>query len=114
MYEKKHEALASVKTYRQRLLNNGLITCFVLLVSLGIGVLGYHFICGFAWIDALLNASMILSGMGPVDSINNDAGKIFSSVYAIFSGVVFISSVGFLLTPAIHRFFHYFFHFQDK
>jgi len=69
-------------------------------------VLGYHYIGEIVWIDALHNASMILSGMGPVADIKNFWGKIFSSAYALFSGVVFITNIGFILAPAAHRFFH--------
>jgi hypothetical protein len=71
-----------------------------------IGAMGYHFIAHIPWIDAVHNAAMILSGMGPVVIIENTAGKLFSSVYAIFSGMAFISGIGFILTPAIHRLFH--------
>jgi len=71
-----------------------------------LGIFGYHYIAHLAWIDAIHNASMILSGMGPVASIENTAGKLFSSFYALFSGVAFITSVGIFLSPAIHRFLH--------
>lgn len=73
-----------------------------------LGVLGYHFIAGFTWVDSLLNASMILAGMGPVNPIENEAGKIFASAYALFSGVVFLGSVGVLFAPLYHRFLHRF------
>jgi hypothetical protein len=75
-------------------------------VGLGIGILGYHYLANIAWLDALHNASMILSGMGPVVEIKTVAGKLFSSFYAIFSGITFLTSVGFLTAPAVHRFFH--------
>ena len=81
--------------------------------SLCIGVFGYHFIAGFGWVDALLNASMILSGMGPVGVLDSDAAKIFASCYAIFSGVVFISASGILLSPVFHRVLHRF-HLEQK
>jgi len=71
--------------------------------SLGLGILGYHFIAGFNWIDSLLNAAMILTGMGPVGALNSDAAKIFASAYALFSGLVFISAAGILFTPIFHR-----------
>ena len=72
-------------------------------VSLGLGILGYHFVARFTWIDSLLNAAMILTGMGPVDALNSDAAKLFASAYALFSGVVFISATGILLAPIFHR-----------
>ena len=81
--------------------------------SLCLGILGYHFIAGFGWIDALLNAAMILSGMGPVGTLDSDAAKIFASGYALFSGVVFISASGIILTPVFHRVLHRF-HLERK
>jgi len=74
--------------------------------SLGIGILGYHFLDGLCWLDALVNASMILTGMGPVDPLKNDAAKWFASFYAIFSGVAFLSIVAVFLSPLVHRFLH--------
>jgi hypothetical protein len=71
-----------------------------------IGVLGYKFLAPMSWIDALHNASMILSGMGPVVTIQTTIGKLFSSFYALFSGVVFITNIGILIAPVAHRFFH--------
>jgi hypothetical protein len=88
-----------------------------LLVSLLIGIVGYKLtVPKFDWLDSLLNASMILSGMGPVisDKIElTDAAKIFASCYALFSGVTFISTIGILLAPIAHRFFHKL-HIDDK
>jgi hypothetical protein len=74
--------------------------------SLGIGVIGYHYINDLNWLDALLNASMILTGMGPVNPMKNDAAKWFASFYSIFSGVVFLSTVAVFLSPIVHRFLH--------
>ena len=79
-----------------------------LVVALGIGVAGYHWIAGLDWVDAVLNASMILGGMGPVDALPSDASKVFASVYALFSGVVFISAMAVILSPALHRALHKF------
>ena len=81
--------------------------------SLGLGILGYHFIAEFNWIDSLLNAAMILTGMGPVGALNSDAAKLFASVYALFSGVVFITATGILLTPIFHRVLHRF-HLEER
>lgn len=82
-------------------------------VSLFIGVLGYHRIAHLSWIDSLLNASMILGGMGPVDRMAGSAAKVFASVYAIFSGLMFISVMGIILAPVIHRVIHKF-HIADE
>jgi len=78
----------------------------VLLICLILGIAGYHFIAHANWLDAFHNASMILSGMGPVIEIFNPWGKLFSSLYALFSGVVFITNIGVILAPAAHRIFH--------
>lgn len=77
-------------------------------VSLGIGTLGYHGLAGLAWVDAFLNAAMILTGMGPVDKLETDAAKIFAALYAVFSGVSFLTFCGVLFTPFYHRFMHRF------
>lgn len=79
-----------------------------LIVSLGLGVLGYHYYFNIPWMDSLLNASMILTGMGPVDKAETDGAKLFSSVYAIYSGVAFLTSVALIFSPIVHRFLHKF------
>ena len=76
-------------------------------------MLGYHFLENLTWLDSLLNASMILGGMGPVDEIQSVAGKVFASLYALYSGVVLLASVGILITPIFHRFLHHF-HLADE
>ena len=77
-------------------------------ISLGIGVVGYHLTAGLDWVDALLNASMILTGMGPVSPLATNGAKLFASAYALFSGVIFIASVGVAVAPVAHRFLHRF------
>lgn len=77
-------------------------------ISLGIGIIGYHFFNHLTWLDSLVNASMILTGMGPVDPLINDGAKWFASIYSIFSGVVFLSTVAVFLAPIAHRFLHKF------
>lgn len=81
--------------------------------ALAIGIIGYHTLAGFGWIDSLLEASMILGGMGPVNPLTNDASKIFASLYALFSGLMFIGIMGVVLSPIAHRFLHKF-HVDDK
>jgi hypothetical protein len=105
-YEHKSQPLASSSVYYRRILMNFFWTLCILGTSLMIGILGYKFLAPMSWIDALHNASMILSGMGPVVTIQTNAGKLFSSFYALFSGVVFITSIGILIAPSAHRFFH--------
>jgi len=114
MYEHHKQPLASQKTFVRRLGFNALLAVGILFVSLGIGVLGYHFLENLSWIDALLNASMILGGMGPVTPLQTPAGKIFASFYALYSGVVLLASVGVLATPIFHRFMHRFHLMEDK
>ena len=106
MYEHKKQPLAPLPVFWNRMATNILLGIGILFVCLMTGVLGYHYTDNIPWLDALHNASMILSGMGPVVEIRSDAGKWFSSLYAIFSGVVFITNIGIILAPAVHRFFH--------
>jgi hypothetical protein len=110
MYEHKKQQLAPIHVYRKRLKINALIAFVILVLSLFIGMLGYKLtIHEFDWYDSLLNASMILSGMGPVVDNNivlTKAAKVFASIYAIFSGVTFLTTFGIFLTPVLHRFFH--------
>ena len=113
MYEHHKQPLASMDVFARRLALNGLIGFLLLGFSLSIGMLGYHFLENLSWIDSLLNASMILGGMGPVNPMQTNAGKIFASFYAIYSGVVLLASVGVLATHIFHRFLHYF-HLADK
>lgn len=92
--------------FMRRMLRFAGVAAVLVAGSLLLGILGYHFICGLGWIDALLNASMILTGMGPVNEITTSAGKIFASAYALFSGVAFLTIVAVLLSPLAHRLLH--------
>ncbi len=85
-----------------------LLSFSLIAFSLGIGVLGYHYFMDLPLIDSLLNASMILTGMGPVDTAETAGAKLFASIYAIYSGVAFLSSIAFLFGPIVHRFLHKF------
>ena len=106
MYENKKQPLAPKSIYYQRLGRNFIYMTVILMVCLGIGILGYHYTADIGWLDSMHNASMILAGMGPVADICTVSGKWFSSFYALFSGVAFITNVGFFMAPAVHRFFH--------
>jgi hypothetical protein len=106
MLESKHQPLASLSVFRKRIVKSLLFGIVIMFACLMIGVLGYHYTADIGWLDSVHNASMILSGMGPVVNITTVAGKIFSSFYALFSGVIFITNIGVILAPAIHRFFH--------
>ena len=106
MYEHRKQKLAPLSTFYQRVVKNILLAIGVMLVCLAIGILGYHYTAEIPWLDSVHNASMILSGMGPVVEIKTVSGKWFSSFYALFSGVVFITNIGIILAPALHRMFH--------
>lgn len=106
MYESKKQPLAPVVVFRKRLIRSTTYMLCILGVSLLIGILGYKFTCGYSWVDALLNASMILGGMGPMNPIDNNLGKVFASFYAIFCGVMLLTSIGVLFTPVLHRIYH--------
>ena len=108
MFERRNQPLAPRPRYHRRLLRHLGMGVGLVGGSLGIGVLGYHFCGRLEWLDALVNASMILSGMGPVNELHSDAGKWFASFYALFSGVAFITSVGVMFAPVVHRFLHKF------
>ena len=108
MYERKHQPLAPTSVYYKRMMKSLAYGIAILFACLMVGVVGYHYTSDIPWLDSLHNASMILSGMGPVVEIKTDMGKWFSSFYALFSGVVFITNIGVILAPAIHRFFHRF------
>jgi len=114
MYEHHKQPLAKSSIFVKRLALNGVIGLALLIFSLGIGVAGYHFLENLSWLDSLLNASMILGGMGPVNSLQTDAGKIFASFYALYSGVVLLAAVGILAAPIFHRFMHHFHLAEDK
>lgn len=108
MFERKGERLLPFSSFLRRL---GMSLAFALGLSgvgLLIGTIGYHVFAGLGWLDAELNAAMILTGMGPVSPMQTPGAKIFSSIYALFSGVVFLSSTGIVLSPVFHRVIHTF------
>lgn len=97
----------------QRIIAAVAIAILLMLVALSVGMAGYHFIAGFDFVDSLLEASMILGGMGPVRELPNQSAKIFASIYALFSGVFFIALMGIILAPVAHRVLHKF-HLDGK
>jgi hypothetical protein len=114
MFEHKTKPLISMASFVARL---GLfvgIAFGIVCGSLGLGVLGYRLLEGFTWIDSLLNASMLLGGMGPVNQLHTSAGKLFASLYALYSGIVFLVATGFIVAPLLHRFLHRFHLENDK
>ena len=108
MFEHRSEQLARQSVFARRMLRYGLVTSGIILFSLVIGMAGYHYLESLSWIDSLLNASMILGGMGPVSPLQTNAGKIFASFYALYSGIILLASVGVLAAPVFHRLLHHF------
>ena len=106
--KRRHRPLLSRADLLRRLAQNAVVAGVMVAFSLAIGVVGYHVTAHLGWIDALLNASMILTGMGPVDPLPSDAAKLFASAYALFSGVAFLTIVAVLMAPLVHRFLHRF------
>ena len=113
LFEKRHEQLAPLNVYVRRIIASLAVGLGLILVALLIGIFGYHSLAGFGWIDSLLEASMILGGMGPVNQLPNDAAKVFASIYALFSGLILIALMGIILSPVAHRVMHKF-HVDEK
>jgi hypothetical protein len=110
MYEHKHDPLITAAKFKRRLVHHASIAMGIVTGSLAMGVIGFHFLSDLAWIDALLNAAMLLGGMGPVGDLQDwsAAGKIFASFYALYSGIIFLIVAGLLFAPVFHRFLHRF------
>jgi hypothetical protein len=108
MYEHRSQPLLSRQAFLLRLASHTGVALAVVFGSLLMGVLGYHFFENLPWIDSLVNASMILGGMGPVDALHTVVGKLFASFYALYSGMVFLVAVGIIFAPVFHRILHRF------
>lgn len=108
MFERKTEKLAPMSVFVRRMAASVALAGILIAVALFIGISGYHWIAGFGWVDSLLEASMILGGMGPVNPLATKGAKIFASGYALFSGLVFIAIMGIVLAPVTHRMLHKF------
>jgi hypothetical protein len=113
MYEHRNRPLLSRAKFAKRVARHLLLAFCIVAVGLGIGVVGYHSLAELGWIDSLLNASMILGGMGPVDPLHSSAAKIFASCYALFSGLAFIGIASLIVAPFAHRLLHRF-HLAEK
>jgi hypothetical protein len=113
MFERRHEPLLPFRAFVMRVARSLALSFAVVAFALGMGVLGYHYVAEFTWVDSLLNASMILSGMGPVGDFKNDSGKVFASFYALFSGLAFITVAGIIVAPVAHRLLHWF-HIEEE
>jgi hypothetical protein len=113
MFEHRTEPLLPRHRFALRVFGFLCLSAALIGAALGLGVLGYHYLGGLPWIDALLNASMILGGMGPVDPITSHAGKLFASAYALFSGLLFIGVASLVIAPFVHRIMHSL-HMEDE
>ena len=108
MFEHRSSPLLPRQAFYRRVAVCFLLSQVLVAVALGIGMAGYHFTQNLGWVDAFENAAMILSGMGPVATLQTEAGKIFAGCYALFSGLMFITVTGIVLAPVAHRALHKF------
>lgn len=108
MYERHSQPLISTRAYMRRQTFHFALAAMMIAGSLLLGMAGYHWFEKLSWIDALVNASMILGGMGPVNGLQTNAGKVFASIYALYSGIVFLIVAGVMFAPLFHRFLHRF------
>lgn len=106
-FEHKDSPLASAGQFAGRLIGNTMFAIVIIAIALTGGMAGYYYLVGdMTWVDAFLNASMILGGMGPVDPVTSDAGKLFAGSYALFAGLLFVALAGVVLAPVLHRVLH--------
>ena len=112
-YERRGERPLTREAFARRLLLHVAVGGAVVAGSLAIGMAGYAYFEGLSWLDAFLNASMLLGGMGPVESPATPMGKLFAGLYALYSGLVFLVVAGIVLAPVVHRILHRF-HWTDE
>jgi hypothetical protein len=113
MFEHRKQRLLPRREFIRRLGWSLAAGVVLIAFSLSLGMMGYHHFDGLPWIDAFLDAAMILSGMGPVSPLHNDAAKLFAGCYAIYCGIALIATTGVILSPVIHRALHKF-HLEDS
>ena len=108
MFERRHEQLLPQRKFLRRLVKFALISVGLIIISLVIGMAGYVSFEGLSWVDAFLNAAMLMGGMGQINSLQTDSGKIFAGIYALYCGMVLLIAVGIFAAPIVHRFLHHF------
>jgi len=108
MFEKRVEALAPLRVFARRIARHAALASTVVGCSLALGMAGYHGLESLPWVDAFLNAAMLMGGMGPVDALHTTSGKLFAGCYALYCGLVVIVATGLLLAPFLHRLLHRF------
>ena len=114
MYERRHEPLAPWDRFIHRVVNNLGIAILVIVMSLAIGMAGYRYLERMEWIDAFLNAAMLLGGMGPIETKLTWGGKLFAGLYALYAGMVVLVAAGIFMAPVFHRFIHRFHLEEDE
>ena len=113
MYESRRQSLLPYAQFAQRVAVHFLVALALVAVSLGIGMAGYSYFEHMAWRDAFVNSAMLLGGMGPVDPLQTDGGKVFAGIYALYAGLIFLVASGIILAPMAHRILHRF-HLEPK
>ncbi len=113
MYERHHERVVPVRTFLRRVARHLAVASLVLAGSLFGGMVGYAYFERLSWLDAFLNAAMLLGGMGPIESPTTPGGKLFAGFYALYSGMVFLVVASIVLAPLVHRVLHRF-HWRDR
>jgi len=108
VFEKRNENLLPYSKFFIRIVKFALLSLLLIVISLIIGMVGYHQLEGLSWVDSFINAAMLMGGMGPVNVLHSDSSKIFAGVYAMYCGIIVLFSVGILLAPIYHRFLHRF------
>ena len=108
MFEHHHEKLLPRSIFLKRLAKYALISLSLILASLVIGMVGYRVLEGYSWVDSFLNAAMLMGGMGPVNALHTDTGKLFAGFYALWCGLIELVAIGIFAAPIVHRFLHHF------
>jgi hypothetical protein len=114
MFERHHEELLPKAKFFKRVLKYGMISLGLIVISLFIGIIGYRTFEGLSWVDSFLNAAMLMGGMGPVNVLHSEGGKVFAGIYALYCGLVLLISVGIVAAPIVHRFLHHFHSESEK
>ena len=108
MFERRHEKLLPRHLFIRRLAKFALFSLGLVILSLIIGLIGYHTFEGYSWVDSFLNAAMLMGGMGPVGILSSDGGKIFAGIFALYCGFIELVAIGIFAAPIFHRFLHHF------
>ena len=108
MFEHRHEKLLPWRLFLRRLAKYALVSLGLVLASLAVGIVGYHAFEGYSWVDSFVNAAMLMGGMGPVNVLHTEAGKLFAGIYALYCWLIELVAIGIFAAPIFHRFLHHF------